>query len=227
VDFAERGSLAGSAGEIPASFDVLAATARLGGAGHLAEHLAVVSERVERAPAIEVERVVSGRELCSREKRGCGVGKTKRGKGTKWMVVVDGRGLPLGNYLHSASPAEVKLAETTLAAIRVRRCHQAGRPRQKPLRVIADKAYDSDPLRKRLRRRGIELICPHKKNRVRPATQDGRALRRYRRRWIVERTNAWLGNFRRLVVRYDRSLTIYGAFFHIACFMIVLRRVVQ
>ena len=42
-----------------------------------------------------------------------------------------------------------------------------------------------------------------------------------------ERTNAWLGNFRRLVVRYDRSLTIYGAFFHIACFMIVLRRVVQ
>ena len=49
------------------------------------------------------------------------------------------------------------------------------------MRVIADKAYDSDPLRKRLRQRGIELICPHKKNRVRLATQDGRALRRYRR----------------------------------------------
>src|SRR5271156_4335746 len=187
--------------------------ARLGGAGRLVEHLAIVSERVERAPAIEVERVVFGREFCTREKRGCGVGKTKRGKGTKWMVVVDGRGLPLGNSLHSASPAEVKLAETTLATIRVGRSHQAGRPRQKPLRVIADKAYDSDPLRKRLRRRGIELICPHKRNRVRPATQDGRALRRYKRRWIVERTNAWLGNFRRLVLRYDRSLTIYGAFF--------------
>jgi len=93
--------------------------------------------------------------------------------------------------------------------------------------VIADKAYDSDPLRHRLQIRGIELICPHKKNRVRAATQDGRALRRYKRRWIVERTNAWLGNFRRLVVRYDRSLKIYGAFFHIACFMIVFRRVVQ
>ena len=155
------------------------------------------------------------------------MGKTKRGKGTKWMVVVDGRGIPLGNYLHSASPAEVRLAETTLATIRVGRSHRAGRPRQKPVRVIADKAYDSDPLRKRLQKRGIELICPHKRNRVRPATQDGRGLRRYRRRWIVERTNAWLGNFRRLVVRYDRSLTIYGAFFHIACFMIVLRRVVQ
>jgi len=81
------------------------------------------------------------------------------------------------------------------------------------MRVIADKAYDSDPLRERLRQRGIELICPHKRNRVRPAAQDGRVLRRYQRRWIVERTNAWLGNFRRLVVRYDHSLTIYGAFF--------------
>jgi len=227
LDSAERGSLAGSAGEIPASFDVLAAPARLGRAGRLVEYLANVSERVKRAPTIEMERIVSGRQFRSGEKRGCGVGKTKRGKGTKWMVVVDGRGLPLGNYLHSASPAEVKLAETTLATIRVGRSHHSGRPRQKPMRVIADKAYDSDPLRERLRQRGIELICPHKRNRVRPATQDGRALRRYQRRWIVERTNAWLGNFRRLVVRYDRSLTIYGAFFHIACFMIVLRRVVQ
>ena len=227
VDSPERSALAGSAGEIPASFDLLAATARLGRAGRLVEHLAGVSERIKRAPAIEVERIVSGREFRSGEKRGCGVGKTKRGKGTKWMVVVDGRGVPLGNYLHSASPAEVRLAETTLATIRVGRRHHAGRPRQKPVRVIADKAYDSDPLRERLRQRGIELICPHKRNRVRPATQDGRALRRYRRRWIVERTNAWLGNFRRLVVRYDRSLTIYRAFFQIACFMIVLRRVVQ
>ena len=227
MDSPERGSLAGPAGEIPASFDLLAAAARLGRAGRLVENLADISERAERAPAIEMERIVSGRELRSREKRGCGVGKTKRGKGTKWMVVVDGAGLPLGDHLHSASPAEVTLAETTLATIRVGRRHGAGRPRQKPVRVIADKAYDSDPLRKRLRRRGIELICPHKKNRVRPATQDGRALRRYRRRWIVERTIGWLGNYRRLVVRYDRSLQIYRAFFHIACFMIVLRRVVQ
>ncbi len=93
--------------------------------------------------------------------------------------------------------------------------------------MIDDKAYESDPLPERLRQRGIELICPRKRDRVRPATQDGRALRRYQRRWIVERSDARLGNFRRLVVRYDRSLTIYGACFHIACFMNVLRRVVQ
>jgi transposase len=95
------------------------------------------------------------------------------------------------------------------------------------VRVIADKAYDCDPLRKRLRRRGIERICPHQENRVRPATQDGRALRRYRRRWIVERTIGWLGNYPRLVVRHDRSLRMYRVLFHIACFMIALRRVVQ
>ena len=227
MDFAERGSLAGSAGEIPASFDVLAATARLGGAGRLVEHLVGVSERVERAPTIEVERIVSGRQFCSGEKRGCGVGKTKRGKGTKWMLVADGEGVPLGNDLHSASPAEVRLAEKALASIRVTRRHRAGRPRQKPQRVIADKGYDSDRLRQQLARRGIELIAPHRINRRKPATQDGRALRRYKRRWIIERTIAWLGNFRRLVVRYDRSLTIYRGFFHIACFMIVLRRVLK
>jgi transposase len=143
------------------------------------------------------------------------------------MVVVDGQGLPLGNLLHSASPSEVKLVAATLATIRVGRRHRAGRPRQKPLRLIADRGYDSDPLRNQLARRGIELIAPHRKNRRKPATQDGRALRRYRRRWTVERTFAWLGNFRRLVVRYDRSLKIYQAFFHIACFMIVLRRVLK
>ena len=142
VDSPQRGSLAGPAGEISASFHVLATTAGLGGAGRLAEHLASVLERVARTPAIEMERVVSGRQFRPGQKGGAEVGKTKRGKGTKWMVVVDGRGIPLGDHhLCSASPSEVRLAETTLAAIRVDRRHRAGRPRQKPLRVIADKGY--------------------------------------------------------------------------------------
>ena len=93
--------------------------------------------------------------------------------------------------------------------------------------MIADKGYDSDALRDRLRRRGITLIAPHESNRYRTPPQDGRVLRRYKKRWIVERSIAWLGNYRRLVVRYDRSLTIYQAFVHIACLMIVLRKVVK
>jgi transposase len=151
-------------------------------------------------------------------KKGAAQSENQAGQGTKWMVVVDDRGLPLGNYLHSASPAEVKLAEATLATIRVGRRHHAGRPRQKPVRVIADKAYESDPLRKRLRQRSIELIVPHCSNRKKPATQDGPALRRYRRRWIVERTIGWLGNFRRLVVRYDRIPSTGRSFIsHASC----------
>jgi len=142
------------------------------------------------------------------------VGKTKRGKGTKWMVVVDGQGLPLGSQLAPASPAEVTLGEATLDAIQAP---------TRPARLIADRAYDSDPFRQALAERGIELICPHRANRTRPKTQDGRKLRRYRKRWKIERTFAWLGNYRRLVVRYERYPTMYEAFFHLACCLILLR----
>jgi transposase len=225
-DFAQRRSLARVSGEISTSY-VLAAVARLGGAVRLVEHLASVPERIERAPAVAMERAVPGRQSSPAKKGARKSGTTKREKGTKWTVVVDGRGIPLGDHLCSVSPSEVKLAETTLAPIRVGRRHRAGRPRQKPQGVIADKGYDSDALRARLRRRGILLIAPHCPNRHRTPPRDGRVLRRYKWRWTVERSSARLGNFRRLVVRYDRSLSIYWAFFHNACFMIVLREVVQ
>ncbi len=83
-------------------------------------------------------------------------------------------------------------------------------------------AYDSGPLRERLGGRGIDLIAPDNPRRTAPV-QDGRKLRRYRRRWIVERTFAWLNNFRRLVVRWDHQLTVYAAFFHVALMMMALR----
>jgi transposase len=168
-----------------------------------------------------VGRSLSGRQLRSGEKGGSAVGKTKRGKGTKWMVLVDGQGLPLGVRLESASPAEVKLAEATLGEVRVPQ--PKGRPRQRPKRIIADRGYDSDPLRERLRKRGIELIAPYRKSNRRKRYEDGRKLRRYKRRWIVERTNAWLGQFRRLLVRHEHLLATYRAFFYLACFWITLR----
>jgi len=127
------------------------------------------------------------------------------------MVVVDGQGVPLGKLLASASPAEVKLLPRTLATVRVPRTGR-GRPRSRLCRVIADKGYDSDRARRELKRRGSELICPHRKNRRRPPLQDGRKLRRYRKRWKVERTFAWLGNYRRLVVRYEHHIQMYSTF---------------
>jgi transposase len=138
------------------------------------------------------------------------------------MVVVDGQGIPLGVQLESASPGEVTLAESTLRKISVPRAG-GGRPKTRPLRVVADKGYDSDPLRWRLLQRGIVLICPHRAGRKKPSLNDGRELRRYRKRWKVERTFAWLGNFRRLLVRHDHDIQSYQAFFHLACLAITLR----
>ena len=212
----------GPAAGLPQPRDVLAAAAEVGPGRHLAPGVADDPRDPGREGPSRLGRGLRGRELCSRKKRGSRVGKTKRGKGTKWMVVVDGAGVPLGITTHSASPAEVRLAPETLEAIRVPRAGP-GRPRSRPQRLIADKGYDSDPFRNYLASKGIELIAPHRCNRKKPATQDGRPLRRYRRRWKIERTFAWMGNFRRLVVRWDRSAEIYQAFLHVACLLISLR----
>lgn len=138
------------------------------------------------------------------------------------MVLVDGEGLPLGVYLEAANKAECQLAETTLAQVAVPRTGP-GRPRQKPERIIADKGYDSSALRAAMRRRGIDLIVPHLKNR-KHKIQDGRKLRRYTRRWIVERTNSWLLSRRRICTRWDQKIEHYRTFVHIACAMTVLNR---
>jgi len=93
-----------------------------------------------------------------------------------------------------------------------------------PKRIIGDKAYDSDPVDQRLlKEHGAELIAPHKANRKRPKTQDGRALRRYKRRWKVERFFAWLYNFRRLVVRWEFHAQNFLGMLQLACAIILLR----
>ena len=138
------------------------------------------------------------------------------------MVLVDGAGLPLGVHLSPANLAEVQLAEATLATVAVPRAGR-GRPKQKPQRIVADRGYDSRPLWERFKARGIQLIVPHLSSRT-FRFQDGRCLRRYRRRWIIERTNAWLHAFRRLVTRYENKPELYRAFVHVACLLIVLRQ---
>jgi transposase len=79
-------------------------------------------------------------------------------------------------------------------------------------RLIGDHAYDSDPLDAELLEKGIEMIAPHRKSRKKPKSQDGRKFRRYKRRWKIERLFAWLSNFRRLVVRYERRVENYLGF---------------
>ena len=115
----------------------------------------------------------------------------------------------------SASPHEVTLVGETLASSFVG---------EQPERLIGDRAYDSDPLDAALGAQGVEMIAPHRKGRKKRRTQDGRKLRRYKRRWKVERLFAWLGNFRRLVVRYEWRVENYLGFVRLGCVMILLRQ---
>ena len=142
------------------------------------------------------------------------MGPTKRGKGTKLMGMADLHGLPIAVHATSASPHEVTLVAETLVQSFIA---------EQPRRLIGDKAYDSDPLDVELAERGIELIAPHRANRKEAATQDGRKLRRYHRRWKVERLWAWLQNFRRVATRFDYHVENFLGFVHLGCIKILLR----
>jgi len=131
------------------------------------------------------------------------------------MAVADRQGLPVAVCVESATPHEVKLAESTLIQMVVP---------EAPQNLIADHAYDSDKLDARLRRYGIEVIAPHRSNR-KNRTQDRRRLRRYRRRWKIERLFAWLQNFGRLVVRYERYAENFLGMIHLGCCLILLRHI--
>ena len=110
------------------------------------------------------------------------------------MAVADRHGLPVAISVESATPHEVKLALPTLVEMLIP---------EAPQNLVGDNAYDSDKLDAELSTYGIELISPHRRNR-KNKTQDRRRLRRYRNRWKIERLFAWLQNFRRLIVRYER-----------------------
>lgn len=138
------------------------------------------------------------------------------------MLVTDGQGVPLGLHLASAQRSEVRLAEVTLATVRV---PQSGRrAKTRPQQVVADRGYDSDTLRQHLRRRGIRPCIPFRRNR-RPRRGRKPNLEAYRDRWRVERTFAWLGNYRRLLVRHERLLGLYHGFMLLAFILICLGRI--
>src|SRR5712692_1744772 len=215
VGSAHRGSLARSAtsvsslSNLPPTFPAVAAR----------RHAHAVAAGACRRPAGPREarfiRDVHRRQLLECEKRGAAVGPTRRGKGTKIMALVDRHGLPLACSIASASPHETQLVEPTLY-------HRF--LSEIPERMIGDCAYDSDGLDQRLRQRyRVELIAPHNPTRTRPPTQDGRALRRYRNRWKVERFFAWLHNYRRLVTRWEFHAENFFGMLQLGCASILLR----
>ncbi len=156
--------------------------------------------------------------FCQCQKRGDCIGKTKRGKGSKIMVIGDASGLPVSAVVASASPHEITLVEKTVDEMWTANF---------PKRLIGDKAYDSDKHDALLKNScGIELIAPNRRN-IKAGTkpQDGRPLRRYKRRWMIERINAWLQNFRRVTIRWDYKAINYSGFVHLACLSIIIRNI--
>ena len=149
---------------------------------------------------------------------GDGIGCTKAGKGVKIMIVVDAQGLPAAAYSTSASPHESQLVQELFEFMV---------PEQLPQLLLGDKAYDSDALDAKLAEIGVELISPHRRNRKpENKTQDGRKLRRYKRRWKVERTFSWLQNYRRLCIRWEKSTVAFQGFLHLACSLLLLPTVI-
>jgi transposase len=134
----------------------------------------------------------------------------------KLEVIVDASGLPLGMALAGADVSENKLLMPALEDVPV------AVPPQTP--VIADKGHDSDALRDTMTANGFKPIIPHRHNRVRATRNDGRRLRRYRHRWMVERTNAWLHNYRGIAVRWAYFTLMYISLVYLAFIDIALRR---
>jgi len=148
---------------------------------------------------------------------GDGIGCTKAGKGVKIMVMIDARGLPVAVDTAPANPHESTLVQQLFEFMLTD---------EVPERLIGDKAYDNDALDEKLAEQGIEMIAPHRSNRKEEnKTQDGRPLRRYKRRWKVERTISWLQHFRRLCIRWERSTVMFQGFLHLGCTLLLLKQV--
>jgi transposase len=155
-------------------------------------------------------------DACFASAKGGGdeIGKTRRGKGVKILAIVDRHGLPLSVSTHAANHHEVTLVQLSFEFYMIE---------AKPQNLIGDKAYDSDSLDQELQKEGVELIAPHRSNR-KLKTQDGRRLRRYTRRWIVERFFAWLQWKRRLLVRWEYYASNFLGFVQLACIVMLLRQ---
>jgi transposase len=131
---------------------------------------------------------------------------------------VERSGVPVGVLTDAANVGEPDSGERVLTQIPP----EVALPDDVP--VVAGRGFDRDGLRDDLADLGFRLLAPHRKNRKRPSRNDGRRMRRYRRRYVVERTFGWLHSYRRLLVRHEYYSFIYDGFLHLACALIAIGR---
>jgi transposase len=213
VDSWQWCAVVGDAGEISSLSNLPSAISAVDKKRQVGRGAGSAGAAFARPRKAETGRGVCRRNLRERQKGGFAVGPTRRGKGTKIVAIASGDGLPLAVSVESASPAECQLVEAVLAG-----CFLD----ELPERLIGDKAYDSDALDEQMKQYGVEMISPHRSNR-KHRSQDGRPLRRYRRRWKVERLFAWMHNYRRLVTRWEYHIENFLGFVQLACLMMLLR----
>ena len=144
-----------------------------------------------------------------------GPNPTDRAKlGSKRHLICDGRGVPLAIRLTGANRNDSQQALALVEAIPSLQ-GERGRPRHRPECVLGDRGYDAESIRQGLRaRRMVPWLA--KRN-----TEHGSGLGRWR--WVVERTFAWLNQFRRLRVRYEKRADIHEAFLSLGCALICWR----
>lgn len=144
------------------------------------------------------------------------------------MVVTEANGLPVAFDIAAANRHESKLAEAVINNIRIPRLGR-GRPRTRITSLAMDKAFDCRELRRKLRKRGIRTSIPERK-RAGKRRQRGPRPKQYdvsKRRYKVERLNAWMDNFRILVVRYERKADHYLAYCKLAAILMCLNRLLS
>jgi IS5 family transposase len=134
----------------------------------------------------------------------------------KLEIVADASGLPLGAAAAAANVSEYDLAMPALDDIPI--------PIPEGTPVIADRGHDSDELRDEIEAEQLVPIIPHRRGRVRPSRNDGRRLRRYGHRYIIERTNAWLHSYRGLAVRWARYSFMYIGLVYTAFIAMAIKR---
>ncbi|WP_156383797.1 IS5 family transposase [Methylobacterium sp. Leaf456] len=180
----------------------------------------VLLERLHAAGEIDWRRASLDSASVPAKKGGPATGPnpTDRGKpGTKRHIVTDARGTLLGLRLTEANRHDSPQMAPTLDAIPPLSTGRRGRPRRRPDKLHADKAYDAKARRQECRARGIVPRIARK------GIESSEKLGRHR--WVVERTHAWFNRFRRLPIRYERRADIYQAFTSLAASLITLNQI--
>ena len=200
--------------------DLLAAAARVAPSRRMGRLAPRAAGALGRGRPTGLEPGRAGQHVCPGEKGGPATGPnpTDRGKpGTKRHLVTDARGTPLGVTLTGANRHDSMALAATLDAIPGVRSGKRGRPRRRPKKLHADKAYDNRRCRAECRKRGV-------KTRIARKGRDS-SQRLGRHRWVVERTHAWMARLRRLAVRYERREDIHMAFVTLGCILVCMNQI--